>query len=79
MVELVLEVLGTGLRLWDRHGRHKYTRKFLELQEVIREQRNTPALERDNIIYSNAVDELYELGKAFSSAAASADTSSPSE
>jgi len=64
-ITLLLETLGSALRLWEHHSKDKYLKQYLELRHVIERERNLPTLDRDNIALSDSLDELRILTEAF--------------
>ena len=72
MINLLLETLGTALRLWEHSEKTRYIDRYIKLKKEIDEVLSEgDVLKRDGIKYANAVRELHSLVEAFNTAVAS--------
>ncbi len=75
MIELIFKVLDTGLSLWLSMEKSKYVDKLMSLKKDYYLELNKPINDRSDAVLDNIEFELRILGLAFSSSAASQNTS----
>jgi hypothetical protein len=63
----LIQALGALFILWKNKESTKYLDEYLELKEIIDEQRRLPANKRDNIVFDRALDRLRGLAHVVSS------------
>lgn len=65
MIKSILQILGTGLSLWNHKEKTKYHDKFIKLQKEFYEEYNKPDGERSDAALDNIEFELRLLASGF--------------
>lgn len=65
-MEMIMQLLQTGLNLWDDKEKNKYVDKLMKLKQDYYVEINKPQAERDDAILDNIEFELRNLSIAFS-------------
>lgn len=65
MVGALIGVLGSALSIWDHKLKHEYLELFLDLQEIIYEEKNKHPSARNMPRYQSARRRMRNLGEAY--------------
>lgn len=67
-VSVILEILKSGLSLWDSKEKTKYIDKLMKIEKEIYEEESKPLEERDQAVIDNLNFDLLLVSRAFAQA-----------
>lgn len=69
MLSSIIQLLQTGLSLWEHHEKTKYIDKVIQLKKRYRDEESKPENERSGAVLDNIEFELRLISAAFCAAA----------